>query len=81
MTLKDVCAEIEASNASPEVKAILQRIATTADYAKLSKEQKAAYDKELKLQRDFDSSIKQSERRGRAEGLAQGNHCQSLINY
>ena len=72
MTLQEVCAEIAASNASPEAKAIMQRIAERADYANLTPKERAAYDAEQKRLRDNAAALDYAKKEGQEQGFAKG---------
>ena len=72
MTFKEVCAEIAASGASPEMKAAMERIVKTADYASLSEKDRALYDAALKQYRDYQSSLTYAEEKGFEKGVQQG---------
>ena len=72
MTLQEVCAEIAASNASPEAKAIMQRIAERADYASLTPKERAAYDAEQKRLRDNAAALDYAKKEGQEQGFAKG---------
>ena len=64
MTFKEVRTEIDALDASPELKAIMQRIAATADYASLSETDRAEYDAALKRHRDNLSALEYAKQQG-----------------
>ena len=71
-TFEEIVADIEAETSSPEVKAMLQRVAETADKASLSPGDRVAYDYALKRYRDYHSGLKTAHEKGYDLGLAKG---------
>ena len=70
-TFEEICHDIEMETSSPEVKAMLRRVAETADKAALSPGDRAAYDYALKRYRDYYSGLQTAEEKGREEGSTQ----------
>lgn len=70
-TLEDILADIEAETSSEEIKAMLRRVAQTADKASLSPEDRVAYDYAVKRKRDYYSGLKTAREEGLAEGADQ----------
>ena len=70
-TFEEICHDIEMETSSPEVKAMLRRVAETADKAALSPGDRAAYDYALKRYRDYYSGLQTAEEKGIAVGRDQ----------
>lgn len=54
------------------MKAAMERIVKTADYASLSEKDRALYDAALKQYRDYQSSLPYAEEKGFEKGVQQG---------
>lgn len=71
-TFEEIVADIEAETSSPEVKAMLRRVAETADKASLSPSDRIAYDYALKRYRDYYSGLKTAQKEGYDKGREEG---------
>ena len=71
-TFEEIVADIAAETSSEEVKAMLRRVAETADKASLSPSDRVAYDYALKRYRDYHSGLKTAQNEGYERGLAEG---------
>jgi len=71
-TIEDILTDIEAETCSEEVKAMLRRVAQTADKASLSPEDRVAYDYALKRYRDYYAGMKTAEEKGYDRGKEEG---------
>ena len=71
-TFEEIVADIEAETSSPSVKAMLRRVAETADKASLSPSDRVAYDYALKRYRDYYSGLKTAQNEGYDKGREEG---------
>lgn len=71
-TIEDILKDIEMETSSEDVKAMLRRVAQTADKASLSPEDRVAYDYALKRYRDYYSGLKTAEEKGFDRGKEEG---------
>ena len=71
-TFEEIVADIEAETSSPAVKAMLRRVAETADKASLSPSDRVAYDYALKRYRDYYSGLKTAQSEGYDKGREEG---------
>ena len=71
-TFEEIVADIEAETSSPAVKAMLRRVAETADKASLSPSDRVAYDYALKRYRDYYSGLKTAQNEGYDKGREEG---------
>jgi predicted transposase/invertase (TIGR01784 family) len=58
--------------------AVFRRLAEVAEVSKLSKDERIKYDYALKRYRDTLNALTGAEQKGRAEGLAEGEHNKAL---